>query len=206
MVAGASPRRRDACQMDETMGSPPAADGREAARPPVAFFDRDDTLIEDKPYQCDPAGMVVMPGAISAVRLLNRRGWRVAVVTNQSAVARGYCTEAAVRRFHRVMADVFAREGARIDVFEFCPYHEDAIDDGYRVADHPDRKPNPGMIERVLVRDKADRSRSFLIGDRESDMVAAQRAGIAGYLFDGSQSLPSLVEAILNSMGTGTGA
>ena len=69
--------------------------------------------------------------------------------------------------------------------FYYCPFHEDAAIDTYRAVDHPDRKPNPGMILRAMREWKTDPARSFLIGDKASDVEAARRAGLRGLRFSG---------------------
>jgi D-glycero-D-manno-heptose 1,7-bisphosphate phosphatase len=83
------------------------------------------------------------------------------------------------------MQDELAESGAHIDAFYHCPFHPDGTVEKYRVADHPDRKPNPGMVLRALSEWPVDRSRSFLVGDKPSDMEAAARAGLPGHRYQG---------------------
>lgn len=168
-----------------------------AGGPPLFLFDRDGVLIVDKPYQSDPDGIVWMPGAAAALRLARAAGFRIVVVTNQSAVARGLCSEAGVQAFHRAMALTLEASGAHVDAWHYCPYHADAVIARYRIADHPERKPNPGMILRALAQFGARAGASFLIGDRQSDLDAAARAGVPGFLYAGDQALDALVGAIL---------
>jgi D-glycero-D-manno-heptose 1,7-bisphosphate phosphatase len=150
-----------------------------------AFFDRDGVLNLDKGYVHRPADITWTAGAAAAVRHANRAGLWAVVVTNQSGVARGYYEEADVEALHAWMTREFAAQGARIDRFYHCPFHEAARVDAYRWTDHPDRKPNPGMLLRAIADLAIDPARSFLIGDQPSDLAAAQRAGIVGYLFKG---------------------
>lgn len=151
---------------------------------PAAFLDRDGVLNEDKGYTHRVEDLNWMPGAREAIRLLNDRGYRVIVVTNQAGVARGFYDEAAVSVFHAGMQEQLAREGAFIDAFYHCPYHAEGTVPTYTVADHPDRKPNPGMILRALSEWHVNKDASFLIGDKESDMEAARRAGLSGHLYE----------------------
>jgi D-glycero-D-manno-heptose 1,7-bisphosphate phosphatase len=116
---------------------------------------------------------------------LNEAGYYVFVATNQAGVARGYYSEAQVAEFHARMQEELAEIGAHVDAFYHCPFHGDAAIDAYCIADHPDRKPNPGMILRALREWPVDKARSFLIGDREHDLAAAHRAGLPGFLFKG---------------------
>ncbi|MBS1084494.1 HAD family hydrolase [Gluconobacter kondonii] len=166
---------------------------------PAAFLDRDGVLNVDVGYPHRIEEFAFIPGAPEAVARLNRLGYRVIVVSNQSGVARGLFTEYTVKHFHQHMQEQLAQMQAHIDAFYFCPYHPDATVEQYR-ADHPDRKPNPGMIERAIVDMKIDRSLSFMIGDRESDMAAASAAGIPGYLFEGGNLLAylTMIEPILS--------
>jgi D-glycero-D-manno-heptose 1,7-bisphosphate phosphatase len=163
---------------------------------PAAFLDRDGVLNEDKGYTHKADDLVWVPGAREAIRLLNDRGYRVIVVTNQAGVARGYYEEDAVDAFHAHMQEQLADAGAFVDAFYHCPYHADGKVPAYTVADHPDRKPNPGMILRALDDWQVNRETSFLIGDKPSDMEAARRAGLPGYLFAGGD-LHALVSDII---------
>lgn len=154
------------------------------ARRPAAFLDRDGVLIEDTGYPHDPAQVRWIPGAAAAVKRLNDAGYYVFVVTNQAGVARGYYGEAEVGRLHRWMADRLAERGAHVDAFEYCPHHPEAPLEAYRRACRR-RKPAPGMIEDLLSAWPVDRTRSFLVGDKGSDLAAAAAAGIPGHLFAG---------------------
>jgi D-glycero-D-manno-heptose 1,7-bisphosphate phosphatase len=163
---------------------------------PAAFLDRDGVLNVDHGHTHKPEDLALTPGAAGAVRRLNEAGHYVIVVTNQAGVAHGFYEEADVVRFHGALSDTLAEAGAHVDAFYYCPFHEDGAVARYRVADHPDRKPNPGMILRAFGEWPIDRRRSFLIGDKESDLAAARAAGIAGHLYTGGD-LKTLVEAVL---------
>ncbi|MFN0264914.1 D-glycero-alpha-D-manno-heptose-1,7-bisphosphate 7-phosphatase [Tepidamorphus sp. 3E244] len=162
-----------------------------------AFLDRDGVLNVDHGYVHRPEDLQLVPGASQAVAKLNEAGYTVVVVTNQSGVARGMYTEADVDAFHAHMTRVFDKLRARIDAFYSCPYHHEAEVEAYLHEDHPDRKPNPGMIERAISDLALERDGSFLIGDKESDMAAADAAGIAGHRFSGGR-LDDLVNRILS--------
>jgi histidinol-phosphate phosphatase family protein len=163
---------------------------------PAAFLDRDGVLNVDKGYTHRLDDLVWMPGAKEAIRLLNDRGYRVIVVTNQAGVARGYFDEAAVAAFHAGMQQQLATAGAYIDAFYHCPYHADGVVAAYTADDHPDRKPNPGMILRAMADQSVNREGSFIIGDKPSDIEAGRRAGLPGFLYtDGS--LETLVRQII---------
>lgn len=154
------------------------------ARRPAAFLDRDGVLIEDTGYPHDPAQVRWVPGSRAAVKRLNEACYYVFVVTNQAGVAQGFYPEAQVAVLHSWMAERLAEAGAHIDAFEHCPHHPNAALPEYR-RDCRRRKPAPGMIEDLLAGWPVDTARSFLIGDRPTDLAAAKAAGIAGHLFPG---------------------
>jgi D-glycero-D-manno-heptose 1,7-bisphosphate phosphatase len=163
---------------------------------PAVFFDRDGVLNEDTGYLVEISRFKWIEGAREAVKAVNDAGFFAFLVTNQSGVARGFYNEEQVIALHMWMAEELSKIGARIDAFEYCPDHPDAISERYRRVSHR-RKPAPGMINDLLERFSVDASRSFLIGDKLTDLEAAQAAGIKGYLFAGSD-LHYFVKSILN--------
>lgn len=160
------------------------------------IFDRDGVLIVDHGYVGEVERLEWMPGARHAIGRLNAVGIAVAVATNQSGVARGYFDEAAVDRLHAVMRGDLAAEGAHIDAIYVCPFLADAPVERYAHPDHPDRKPNPGMVLRAIADLNLDPARTVLIGDKTSDMEAATRGGVNGALFPGGD-----LEAFVLSLG-----
>ncbi|MFI4975037.1 MAG: D-glycero-alpha-D-manno-heptose-1,7-bisphosphate 7-phosphatase [Caulobacterales bacterium] len=151
----------------------------------AVIFDRDGVLNLDHGYVADPKQLDWIAGARAAVKRLNEAGVLVIVATNQSGVARGYFDEAAVDAFHAAMQSDLARDGAHIDAFYVAPHHPEAVTEAFRHSDHPDRKPNPGMVLRALADWDVDPERAVLIGDKSTDMAAARAAGVRGALFDG---------------------
>lgn len=152
---------------------------------PAAFLDRDGVLNVEIGYAHRPEDLKWVDGARETVLALNERGYYVFVITNQAGIARGYYGEPEMQAFHERMQDELAEVGAHVDAFYHCPFHEDAALERFRVADHPDRKPNPGMILRALREWPVQRSGSFVLGDRETDIEAARRAGLPGFLYAG---------------------
>ena len=159
-------------------------DSTKATRPGV-IFDRDGVLNIDHGYVGQIARWEWTPGARRAVRRLNDAGYVVAVATNQSGVARGYFDEAAVETVHAAMRADLAAEGAKVDAIYMCPFLADATTPAYAHPDHPDRKPNPGMLLRAIDDLNLDPTRTVMIGDKAADLEAARRAGVAGALFEG---------------------
>jgi D-glycero-D-manno-heptose 1,7-bisphosphate phosphatase len=165
---------------------------------PGAFLDRDGVLIVDCGYPHRPDQLILIPGAAEAVKRLNAAGYVVVIVTNQSGVARGLFSEEVMHGFNALLVARLAEAGARIDAVYACPFHAEAVDDRYRHPDHPDRKPNPGMLLKAVAEHDLDPARSLMIGDQPSDMEAARRAGVVGYRFEGG-NLDDLVVAALSS-------
>lgn len=151
----------------------------------AVFFDRDGILNEDVGYLYRPEDFRWVTGARAALRAVIEAGLHAIVVTNQSGVARGYYSEADVVALHDWMRDDLARDGIAITAFYFCPFHACSVTVRYRHPNHPDRKPNPGMILRGIRECRIDPARSLIVGDKESDIEAGRRAGIRGLLYEG---------------------
>lgn len=162
---------------------------------PAVFFDRDGVINADLGYVGDPARFHLLPGAAAGLRAAAAAGAYAFLVTNQSGVARGFYGEADVAALHRHMAELLAREGARFDDIRYCPHLPDAPVAAYRRA-CACRKPAPGMILDLMAAWPVDPARSLLIGDKPSDVAAAEAAGIRGLLYAG-EPLAALVERAL---------
>lgn len=145
------------------------------------LLDRDGTLIEEVGYLDRLDRIRLFPYSVDAVRLLNRAGYKVIVVTNQAGVARGYFDEPFVHETHGAITSMLAAGGATIDAFYHCPHHPDGEVESYR-ADCDCRKPGPGMIRRAAAEHDLDLSRSFVVGDRSSDVDAGIATGARGIL------------------------
>lgn len=163
---------------------------------PAVFFDRDGVLIEDSGYPHREDQLVFVPGAAEAVRRLNNLGYLAVVVTNQSGVARGLFSEADMNRFNALMVRRLAARGGRISAVYACPFHDEAQDPAYHHPDHPDRKPNPGMLLKAIAEHGIDPAKSFIIGDQPRDLEAGRRAGVTGFLFEGGD-LDAFVRELL---------
>lgn len=171
---------------DAVEALPPDTNERNRARP-AAFLDRDGVLNVDHGYTFKPDDLKLMPTAAAAVRLLNEARYYVFVVSNQSGVARGFFTEAAVKSFNVHMRDALLADGARIDAFYYCPHHPNGVIKELAIQCRC-RKPQPGMLEQAARDWPIDLSRSFLIGDKDDDMAAARAFHIRGVKFDAQTS------------------
>lgn len=168
-------------------------------RRPAVFLDRDGVLNADTGYPHRPEQIEWADDAAEAVKGLNDAGYLAFVVTNQAGVAHGYYGEDAVLSLHRWMGRELRKNGAHIDDWRYCPFHPDGKTPGYRKA-HPWRKPEAGMVLDLMSHWEIDKARSFLIGDKQSDLEAAARAGIAGHLYTGG-SLAKFVTSIITVEG-----
>jgi D-glycero-D-manno-heptose 1,7-bisphosphate phosphatase len=155
---------------------------------PALFLDRDGTINVDTGYPDDPAAMVLRDGIAPVIEAANQRGVPVVVVTNQSGIARGYFGWDAFARVNGRVLELLAEQKAFVDMVLACAYHE-AGSGPLAIADHPMRKPNPGMLLEAGRRLGLDLKRSLIIGDKPADMEAGRRAGlIRGWLVDGEAS------------------
>ena len=148
-----------------------------AAAGPVLFVDRDGVLIEDRGYVGSAAQTQLYPDAPAAIAAARARGYRVAIVTNQSGIARGLYDWSGFAAVQEVIDAALARAGTAVDAVLACAYHGGGKAP-YAVADHFWRKPNPGMILEGLHRLHGIAARSAMVGDKASDMAAARAAGL----------------------------
>lgn len=144
----------------------------------AVFLDRDGVIIEQVRHLRSPEQMRLLPGAARAISRLKAARLRVVVVTNQSAVARGYLTRPQLEGIHRRLRRDLAAEGARLDGIYYCPHHPRF---GRRVR-CACRKPRIGMLTAAARKLKLDLSRSFFVGDMTTDIRTARNAGCAAVL------------------------
>ncbi len=147
----------------------------------VVFMDRDGTVIVHHPYLSDVSRVQLIPGAGEAVARLNAAGMAAVVVSNQSGVARGLITEAALSAIHRRLHTLLASHGARLDALFYCPHHPEAPVARYRRACRC-RKPAPGMVERAIHQLGLEGLPAWVIGDDARDLELAETVGAHGVL------------------------
>lgn len=155
---------------------------------PALFLDRDGTISIDTGYPDDRAKMVLRKDIAPAIAAANRGGLAVIIVTNQSGIARGYFDWSAFAAVNGRVLELLAGEGAFVDMVLACAYHEAGVGP-LAIADHPMRKPNPGMLVEAAKQLELDLPRSLIVGDKLADMEAGRRAGLRrGWLVDGDPS------------------
>ena len=161
--------------------------------PPISkalFLDRDGVINHETNYLYRIADVRWIDGIFSLARTAAELGYHLVIVTNQAGIARGLYTEADFQTLTLWMRDQFAARGAPLSAVYHCPYHpEHGIGDYKR--DHQDRKPNPGMLLRAARDLNLDLAASILIGDRCSDIAAANAANLRqAFLLHGTEPAP----------------
>ena len=147
----------------------------------AVFLDRDGTLIEESGYLDRLERLSFFPYSVDAVRVLNRSGLAVVVITNQAGIARGIVKESFVEEAHQHIAQRLETGGAKIDAFYYCPHFPGGVVEPYnRTCDC--RKPQPGLLQRAAADLDLDLEHSFVVGDRWHDLAAGQAVGASGVL------------------------
>ncbi len=147
------------------------------------FLDRDDTLIEDPGYINDPEQVKLLDGVPEALIQLNNLGYKLIIVTNQSAVAHGIVTEKVLGEIHDRLKELLADKNAFLDEIYYCPYHPEGVVAKYRKESNS-RKPSPGMLLQAADEMDIDLGQSWCIGNSSRDIEAGLRAGCKTILID----------------------
>jgi D-glycero-D-manno-heptose 1,7-bisphosphate phosphatase len=143
-------------------------------RAPAIFMDRDGTVSEEVGYMYHAGLYRLYPWTGEAIRRINGSGMKSVVVTNQSGVERGYFKESMVHEVHQILRQELLQSEAQIDAIYYCPHVSETNCDC--------RKPKPGMILQAARELEIDLGRSFMIGDRYTDVSTAHAAGIRSVL------------------------
>jgi D-glycero-D-manno-heptose 1,7-bisphosphate phosphatase len=156
----------------------------------AVFLDRDGILNEEVGYLCRPEDVRWVKGAFSLCRTAQELGYRLIVVTNQSGIARGLYSESDFLALMEWMGVELERERVKLDGVYYCPFHPEHGVGEYR-REHEDRKPGPGMLLRAAREHGLDLTRSVMVGDRCSDVGAANAAGLRKvFLLRGTETVP----------------
>jgi len=158
--------------------------GQDGRAPRAAvFLDKDGTLIEDVPYNVDPALIRLTAGAVDGLRALHDAGYLLIVVSNQSGIARGYFQEQALGAVEARLRSMLDAAGVPLAGFYYCPHHPDGCVDAYSVECEC-RKPAPGLLSRAARDHGVSLGRSWMVGDILHDVEAGWRAGCRTILLD----------------------
>lgn len=148
---------------------------------PAVFLDRDGTMIEDVGYLDSLSRVAFYPWTVDAVRMLNRAGLPVVVVTNQSGVARGMFSEEFVAATHHLMAAQLAAGNAHVSGYYYCPHHPNGSVAAY-TRPCGCRKPGRGLIDQAVSDLGLDPARSFVVGDTWGDVGLGRAVGARAIL------------------------
>jgi histidinol-phosphate phosphatase family protein len=144
------------------------------------FLDKDGTLVENVPYNVDPARQRLVPTAVSALRQWQRQGYVLLVISNQTGIAHGYFTQAELDTLIADLRRQLLAHGIRLAGFYACPHAPDAQDQPLCAC----RKPGPGLLRQAAAEHGIDLARSWMIGDILHDIEAGRRAGCRTVLVD----------------------
>jgi len=151
------------------------------------FLDRDGVVNVEVGYLHRAEDVRFVEGIFSLCRTAIRLGYRLIVVTNQAGIARGYYTEVDFERLMEWMQAALRAEGVELDAVYFCPFHPEHGVGEYK-REHEDRKPGTGMLRRGASEFGVSLAESVMVGDRCSDMAAANSAGLRqAFLMSGTE-------------------
>lgn len=145
------------------------------------LLDRDGTLTVEGEWLTRHEDLVLVPGAAAALARVSAQGWKLVMVTNQSAVARGLITLAQLDAIHAELQRQLAAQGARLDAIYSCPHHPTAGLGPYKVECEC-RKPKPGLVLQAARELGLDLPRCWMVGDSARDLEAGWAAGVPGIL------------------------
>ena len=148
---------------------------------PAVFLDRDGTINEQMGYINHSCRFQLLPGAAEAIKKLNDMDIPVVVISNQSGLARGYFPEELLGEVHEKMNRLLAEKGAHVDAIYYCPHHPEAKEERFREACSC-RKPRPGLVLKAAKQLNLDPGRSYVVGDRWSDIKTAANCGAKSVL------------------------
>lgn len=139
----------------------------------AVFLDRDGTIIEDKYYMCDVKDLQLLKNSIEALRKFKQMGYLLIVITNQSGIGRGYFSQYQANQFNKAMLLVLEKNGCNIDATYTCPHapEENCIC----------RKPSPFMVEKAIQEWQIDPAKSYMFGDKETDVKCGNNAGVKSF-------------------------
>ena len=157
---------------------------------PALFLDRDGVLTEEIGYITSVEDMHIFSYAAECIRQIHEKGYYAIVITNQSGVARGLFAEDTLKDMN-----AFLKEMTGVDAIYYCPHHPDGVVEQYRKICKC-RKPEIGLLEQACMDYDIDMNRSYMVGDRASDILTGQRAGIKTVLLESGYGLARLEQNV----------
>lgn len=156
----------------------------------AVFLDRDGVLnreLDDYAYKVKD--FHILPDVASALKKLKGKGYLLIVITNQGGISKGIYTKNDVETVHKYLWDSLHKEGVQLDEIYYCPHHNLG---GSCIC----RKPDSLMVEKAIARFQIDKAKSYFIGDKERDILAAKKAGVKGILMEQNSSLLAAIKEI----------
>ncbi len=155
----------------------------------AVFLDRDGVINVERGYTHRLEDFVILPDLVEVLQLLQKKGYLLIVISNQSGIAKGLYKQSEVEILHKFMVDVFTKNGITLSEIYYCVHHPD-------VSKCICRKPDSLFVEKGLARFNIDPKKSYFIGDKERDTEAAEKAGVKGILIESNISLKTILNQI----------
>lgn len=162
---------------------------------PAVFLDKDGTLVEDEPLNVDTSRLRFYPDVFAALRLLQRAGFALVIVTNQGGVAHGRFSETDVREMRSYLERRLQEAGISLRGFYYCPHAPDGIIESYAI-NCLCRKPQPGLLMQACGELRIDMSQSWMVGDILHDVEAGRWAGCRTILLNNGHETEWLLTEI----------
>jgi D-glycero-D-manno-heptose 1,7-bisphosphate phosphatase len=163
------------------------------------FLDRDGIINKDTGYFYNYKKIIWNQDIFKTIKFIKKKKIKISVVTNQSGIARGYYKEKDVIKLHKQMNDyIYEKTGYKIDNFQYCPFLKNGKIKKYRKNSYY-RKPNPGMINFYIKKEKLKKEECLLFGDRFIDIICAKKAGIKGFLIKNNNFYKFIKRKILDN-------
>lgn len=162
----------------------------------LAFFlDRDGVVNEDRGYVFNKNQIKWKKNIFKALKYICEHNYKIIIVTNQSGIGRGYYKEKDVKILHAWMKNIFLKKKIQNVYFYYAPYYKFSKQKKYRINSNL-RKPNPGMIKKAAKKHKILIKKSFLIGDKVTDLKAGKKAGVKSFIVE--NDIYKQVQRIIN--------
>tara|TARA_B100000989_G_C19517240_1_gene462273 strand:+ start:1675 stop:2187 length:513 start_codon:yes stop_codon:yes gene_type:complete len=164
----------------------------------ACFLDRDGVVIKDKNYLKNLKDIKYTTGIFEGLTKITDKKYSIFIITNQSGVGRGYFSEKKLKSIHNKIEKKLKSKNVKIKGIKYCPCHPKAKIEKYKRKCSM-RKPNPGMINYFIKKYAIDRKKSFLIGDKRSDVLAGKRAKLKNnFIYNDKKNFESFVNNLIN--------
>ncbi|MGP8216245.1 MAG: D-glycero-alpha-D-manno-heptose-1,7-bisphosphate 7-phosphatase [Bacteroidia bacterium] len=160
----------------------------------AVLLDRDGVInLEREGYTYRIEDFILLPDVITALQILQERGYLLIVISNQSGVAKGVYSIDDVEKLHGHLESRLKKNGIHLKEIYYCPHHPEY---GNCIC----RKPDSELVEKAIARFEIDMEKSYFIGDKERDVLAGKKAGVKGILMESNSSLMEAIRPILHEL------